>query len=143
MESTKTSITASAAQQDRETEEQVFQICARAGVCCIGIQSGFGAATDLVLFQPTATTVAILLAECADPDRAIAAIKTKLAESGFRGVKGDAATACSSHGGGHRTGNGRRTRVHTVWLWRGRVIEVTTAAVFGLWVLIRGRRWSR
>ena len=28
--------------QDRETEEQVFQICARAGVCCIGIPCGYG-----------------------------------------------------------------------------------------------------
>jgi hypothetical protein len=74
-----------APQQNRETEDRVFQTCARAGVCCIGIQSGFGAAADLVLFQPTATTLAIPLAEFADPDRAIAAIKAKLAQSGFAG----------------------------------------------------------
>jgi hypothetical protein len=85
MESTKTSITASAAQQDRKTEEQVFQTCARAGVSCIGIQRGFGLAADYVLFQPTVTSLAVPLAAFADPDKAIAAIKAKLAQSGFAG----------------------------------------------------------
>jgi hypothetical protein len=84
MESTKTSITASAAQQDRETEAQVFQICARAGVSCIGIQRGFGLARDFVLFQPTVTTLAVPLAAFANPDEAIAAIKAKVAQSGLR-----------------------------------------------------------
>jgi hypothetical protein len=85
MESVKTSIIANATQQDHETEAQVFQICARAGVCCIGIQRGFGIARDFVLFQPTVTTLAVPLAEFADPDKAIAAIKAKLAQSGFAG----------------------------------------------------------
>ena len=85
MESIRTSITASAAQQDRETEAQVFQICARAGVSCIGIQRGFGIAPDFVLSQPTVTTLAVPLATFANPDEAIAAIKAKVAQSGFRG----------------------------------------------------------
>jgi hypothetical protein len=85
MESTKTSITAAAPQQDRETEAQVFQTCARAGVSCIGIQSGFGLAPDYVLFQPVVTTLAVPLATFANPDEAIAAIKAKVAESDFRG----------------------------------------------------------
>jgi hypothetical protein len=85
MEPTKTSIIASSAQQERETEAQVFQICARAGVCCIGIQRGFGQAPDFVLFQPTVTTLAVPLAAFANPDEAIAAIKAKLDQSGFRG----------------------------------------------------------
>ena len=70
---------------DHETEAQVFQICARAGVCCIGIQRGFGIAPDFVLFQPTVTTLAVALAEFADPAKAIELIKSKLAQSGFRG----------------------------------------------------------
>jgi hypothetical protein len=85
MESTKTSITATAAQQDREVEAHVFQICARAGVSCIGIQRGFGIAPDYVLFQPTVTTLAIPLAEFASPDKAVELIKAKLAQSGFDG----------------------------------------------------------
>ena len=85
MESAKTSITASATQQDRETEAQVFQICARAGVSCIGIQRGFGIAADFVLFQPVVTTLAVPLATFANPDEAIAAINDKLSQSGFRG----------------------------------------------------------
>ena len=85
MESAKTSITAAAPQQDRETEAQVFQICARAGVCCIGIQRGFGHAPDYVLFQPVGTTLAVPLATFANRDEAIAAIKAKLTQSGFRG----------------------------------------------------------
>jgi hypothetical protein len=85
MESIKTTITASATQQDHETEAQVFQICARAGVSCIGIQRGFGHALDFVLFQPVATTLAVPLATFANPDEAFAAIKTKLAQSGFNG----------------------------------------------------------
>jgi hypothetical protein len=85
MESTKTSITASAAQQDRKTEEQVFQTCARAGVSCIGIQRGFCIAPDYVLFQPVVTTLAVPLATFANPDEAVAAIKAKVAQSGFRG----------------------------------------------------------
>lgn len=62
MESIKTSITAPESQQDRENEAQIFQICARAGVSCIGIQRGFGVAPDFVLFQPTVTTLGIPLA---------------------------------------------------------------------------------
>jgi hypothetical protein len=84
MESTKTSITASATQQDHDTEARIFQICARAGVCCIGIQRGFGLARDFVLFQPIVTTLAVPLAAFANPDEAIAAIKAKLAQSGFQ-----------------------------------------------------------
>ena len=85
MESIKTSITATATQQGHPTEAEIFQICARAGVSCIGIQQGFGIAPDYVLFQPVVTTLAVPLAEFADPDEAIAAIKAKLAQSGFRG----------------------------------------------------------
>ena len=72
-------------QQEREIETAVAFICARAGVCLIGVQRGFGAAPDLVLFQPTVTTLAIPLATFASPDDAIAAIKAKLAQSGFSG----------------------------------------------------------
>ncbi len=85
MESIKTSIIAPPVQQDHEKELQVFQICARAGVSCIGIQRGFGIAPDFVLFQPTITTLAVPLATFANPDEAIAAIKAKLAQSDFRG----------------------------------------------------------
>jgi hypothetical protein len=85
MESIKTSITASATQQDREQEAEVFQICARAGVSCIGIERGFGLARDFVLFQPTVTTLAVPLAAFANPDEAIAAIKAKVAQSSFNG----------------------------------------------------------
>jgi hypothetical protein len=80
MESIKTSIAAPAIQQDHKTEAQVLQTCARAGVCCIGIQSGFGIKADLVLFQPTVTTLAIPLAEFANPERAIDLIQAKLAQ---------------------------------------------------------------
>lgn len=89
MESTKTSITAFAAQQenqlDHETESKIFLICVRAGVSCIGIQRGFGLARDYVLFQPVVTTLAVPLATFANPDEAIAAIKAKVTQSGFRG----------------------------------------------------------
>jgi hypothetical protein len=85
MESTKTSITASAPQQDHATEARIFQICARAGVSCIGIQRGFGHAPDYVLFQPVVTTLAVPLATFANPDEAIEAIKAKVAQSGFHG----------------------------------------------------------
>jgi hypothetical protein len=61
-------------QQDRETESRVFHICARAGVCCIGL------APDYVLFQPTVTSLTIPLAEFANPERAIELINAKLAE---------------------------------------------------------------
>jgi hypothetical protein len=87
MESIKTSIIAPPAQQDRETEDRVFRICARAGVSCIGIQRGFGIARDFVLFQPTVTTLAVPLAAFTNPDEAIAAIKAKLAQSGFGGAE--------------------------------------------------------
>jgi hypothetical protein len=82
MESTKTCITAPAAQQG-PTEAEIFQICARASVCCIGIQRGFSLAPDFVLFQPVVTTLAVPLAAFANPEEAIAAIKAKLAQSGF------------------------------------------------------------
>lgn len=85
MESTKTSITASATQQDHELEARIYSICTRARVSCIGIQYGFGIAPDFVLFQPVVTTLAVPLAAFANPDEAIAAIKAKLAQSGFRG----------------------------------------------------------
>jgi hypothetical protein len=84
MESIRTTITASAAQQDHETEAQVFQICARAGVSCIGIQRGFLIAPDYVLFQPTVTSLAIPLAAFTDPDKAIELIKAKLAQTGAK-----------------------------------------------------------
>lgn len=73
MESVKTSITALATQQDRETEAKVLQTCAKAGACCIGFTA------DTVLFQETSTTLAIPLAEFANADRAIELIKAKLA----------------------------------------------------------------
>lgn len=72
-------------QIDHETEAKIFSICARAGVSCIGIQRGFGIAPDLVLFQPTVTTLGIPLTDFADSDKAIEAIEAKLAQSGFRG----------------------------------------------------------
>ena len=72
-------------QQDQELEARIFSICARAGVSVIGIQRGFGIAPDFVLFQPTVTTLAVALAEFADPAKAIELIKSKLAQSGFRG----------------------------------------------------------
>ncbi len=78
MESTKTDITASASQQD-PTEAEIFQICARAGVSVLGIQSGFGVGPDLVLFQPIGTTLALALSEFSNPERAIGLIKEKLA----------------------------------------------------------------
>ena len=84
MESDKTSITATASQQDLELEAQIFSICARAGVACIGIQRGFGITPDHVLFQPVVTTLAVPLAEFADPDRALAAIQAKLAHAGVK-----------------------------------------------------------
>jgi len=78
MESTKRSSITPASQQDHEAEAQVFQICARAGVSCIGIQRGFGVASDYVLFQPVVTTLAVPLSAFANSDEAIAAIKAKL-----------------------------------------------------------------
>ena len=81
MESIKSCSTASAGHQDRQldydTEARIFAICARAGVCCIGIQHGFGIAPDYVLFQPVVTTLAVPLAAFANWDEAIAAVKTK------------------------------------------------------------------
>jgi hypothetical protein len=86
MESVKTCNIALTTQQDnqlhRDTEARIFSICAKAGVSCIGIQRGFGIAPDLVLFQPTVTTLAVPLAEFANPDKAIEAIKATLAPSG-------------------------------------------------------------
>lgn len=67
-------------QQDHKLEAKVFSICARAGASCIGIQRGFGIAPDSVLFQPVGTTLAVPLAEFADPARAIALIKAKLVQ---------------------------------------------------------------
>jgi hypothetical protein len=55
-------------------EAKVLSICACAGVCCIGITG------DAVLFQPTVASLSIPLAEFTDPERAIALIRTKLAE---------------------------------------------------------------
>jgi hypothetical protein len=57
-------------------EAEVLSTCVRAGVCCIGITQ------DVVLFQPTVTSLAIPLAEFTDPAKAIALIKAKLAEVG-------------------------------------------------------------
>lgn len=83
MEPTRTSITTTATQQDSrldyDTEAQIFQICARARVACVGIQYGFGLAPDYVLFQPVVTTLAVPLAEFENPERAIALIQAKLA----------------------------------------------------------------
>ena len=81
MESIKTSIIAPPVQQDREIEERVFRTCTRAGVCCIGIQSGFGVTEGMVLFSKPCTTLAIPLSAFADPEQAIKAIKAKLAQS--------------------------------------------------------------
>jgi hypothetical protein len=69
--------------QDRyhDTEARIFSICARAGVCCIGIQQGFGK-PGLVLFQPVVTTLAVPLLEFDNPDKAIELIKQKVAELG-------------------------------------------------------------
>jgi hypothetical protein len=50
----------------------------------LGIQHGFDMAPDFVLFQPTVTTLAIPLAEFANPEKAVEAIRAKLAQSGFR-----------------------------------------------------------
>ncbi len=71
-------------QLDHESEARILSICARAGVCCIGIQRGFGIAPDFVLFQPIVTTLAVPLAAFANPDEAIAAIKAKLAHAGAK-----------------------------------------------------------
>jgi hypothetical protein len=87
MESTKTCITAPAPPQPHPTEAEIFQICTRARVSCIGVQRGFGIARDFVLFQPTVTTLAVPLAAFTNPDEAIAAIKAKLAQSGFGGAE--------------------------------------------------------
>ena len=78
------SISLSAPPQPHPTESEIFQICARAGVCCIGIQRGFGLAHDYVLFQPVVTTLAVPLAAFANPEEAIAAIRAKVAQSGFQ-----------------------------------------------------------
>jgi hypothetical protein len=85
MESIKPCNIASSAQQDRDIETAVAFICARAGVSLIGIQHGFGHAPDFVLFQPTVTTLVVPLTSFANPDEAIAAIKARLAQSGFVG----------------------------------------------------------
>lgn len=89
MESNKSCSTALAGHQgdqlDHEVQARVFSICAKAGVSCIGIQSGFGISPDLVLFQPTVTTLAIPLAEFANPEGAVEAIKAKLAKVAFAG----------------------------------------------------------
>ena len=91
MESNKSCSTASASHQDsqvdHDTEARIFQICAKAGVSCIGIQRGFGHAPDYVLFQPVGTTLAVPLAAFANPDGAIAAIKAKLAQSSRGGAE--------------------------------------------------------
>jgi hypothetical protein len=84
MESNKTCSIGPSTQQDHEDEARVFQTCTKAGVCCIGIQRGFGLAPDYVLFQPVVTSLAVPLAEFSDPDRAVAAIKAKLALSGAK-----------------------------------------------------------
>ena len=68
-------------ERDRETEDRVFRTCARAGVCCIGIQSGFGVTEGMVLFSKPCTTLAIPLSAFADPEQAIKAIKAKIAQS--------------------------------------------------------------
>ena len=60
----------------RAVEAAVFAVCACAGVSCIGITQ------DVVLFQPTVTSLAIPLSAFTDAAKAIALIKTKLAEVG-------------------------------------------------------------
>ena len=67
-------------QQDREIEDRVFRIYTRAGVCCIGIKSGFGVTPGMVLFSKPCTTLAIPLSAFADPDQAIEFIRAKLAQ---------------------------------------------------------------
>jgi hypothetical protein len=59
---------------DHAAEVEVSLICARAGVSYIGI------AADRVLFQPVVATLSIPLDVFADPARAIALIRSKLAE---------------------------------------------------------------
>jgi hypothetical protein len=81
MESIQTSIIAPATQQDHETEARVLQTCAKAKVCCIGIQSGFGITADMVLFQKPSTTLSVPLAAFADPETAIELIQAKLDQS--------------------------------------------------------------
>ena len=88
-------------------------MCAIAGVC---IQRGFGIAPDFVLFQPTVTTLAIPLAEFANPDKAVEGSRRSLRIQAFLVTRNDAATACRSRSGGYRSGNGRRDRAYTVWL---------------------------
>ncbi len=89
MESNKSCSTALAGHQgdqlDHEVEARVFSICTKAGVSCIGIQRGFSISPDIVLFQPTVTTLAIPLAEFANPEGAVEAIRAKLAKAGFSG----------------------------------------------------------
>lgn len=63
------------------TEADIYLICARAGVSCVGIQRGFGTANDFVLFQPVFSTLVVPVAVFADPNEAIAAIKAKLAQT--------------------------------------------------------------
>jgi hypothetical protein len=53
-------------------EAEVFAICACAGVSCIGITQ------DVVLFQPTVTSLSIPLSEFADAAKAIALIRAKV-----------------------------------------------------------------
>ena len=77
MEPIESSITDSGTQQDRATEAKVLQTCAKAGAYCIGFTA------DMVLFQEPSTTLAIPLAEFANPERAIALIKQKIADAGY------------------------------------------------------------
>lgn len=77
MESIKTSITALATQQDHDTEAKILRAVAKAGAYCIGFTA------EMVFFQEPSTTLAIPLAEFANPERAIALIKQKIADAGY------------------------------------------------------------
>jgi hypothetical protein len=111
-------------------------ICARAGVCLIGIQRGFGEAADLALFQPTVTTLAIPLAEFANPDKAIAAIKAKVAQSGFRGgrrvTRRQRALACAV--GIIPVSIAGLLLMRCGCRWQSWILEIATAALYFLWV---------
>jgi hypothetical protein len=83
MESSQSCSIASETQQDQDIETAVAFIVARGGAAYIGIQRGFGVASDYVLFQPVVTTLAVPLATFAKPDEAVELIKAKLVQAGY------------------------------------------------------------
>jgi hypothetical protein len=77
MEPIESSITDPVIQQDRATEAKILRAVAKAGAFCIGFTA------EMVLFQEPSTTLAIPLAEFANPERAVALIKQKIADAGY------------------------------------------------------------